>query len=495
MPLPILYSSPITSYALSQAGIPSGVPSYMTSALKRNESTVSVTLCDMYPSGDTTGTTDTANIQALQAKGQTHVVWGPGQYYLNPITITNRTIWKGVPGYKNYVSNKPRLYLINNANTHLIHMTTTAHLLAYGMDFWGNRTGQTAGPSYCIYLDDDTSGVYTSANAVELYNCIVREGYSGCLYGGINRNVGVVQNKTLFLNSNGDGVTINGEDWIFDTGYEIGIHAGNCLVVNDSSNNFTDGDIYNAGLSGVVIGANVRTCQVSSNQINSNGMHGIDSSAVTESTQVAIQINQNTFYSNSRNTTNTYSDIVLSNPGANIDNNVFVPVIGTSSKTKNMISTPITFKGYIRVIGSCYNINSYATDFTRSRTQVGMIDTTRFIIAGTQSLIGISANMTPTVWIRSYVNTSTLESFKLYQDGSMQFGPGLSLACDTTISRRSVGTLAMAVGNAFSSGTTTTALRPAASVVGAGAQMYDTTLGIPIWSDGTNWKNSAGVVV
>ena len=42
---------------------------------------------------------------------------------------------------------------------------------------------------------------------------------------------------------------------------------------------------------------------------------------------------------------------------------------------------------------------------------------------------------------------------------------------------------------------TTTAGRPSAVTLGAGAQGYDTTLAIPIWSDGTNWRNAAGVIV
>lgn len=41
-------------------------------------------------------------------------------------------------------------------------------------------------------------------------------------------------------------------------------------------------------------------------------------------------------------------------------------------------------------------------------------------------------------------------------------------------------------------GRNTTGNRPSASVVGAGAMWYDTTLTRPIWSDGTNWKQAVG---
>lgn len=44
-------------------------------------------------------------------------------------------------------------------------------------------------------------------------------------------------------------------------------------------------------------------------------------------------------------------------------------------------------------------------------------------------------------------------------------------------------------------GVDTTAGRPAATSVLAGTQFYDTTLHKPIWSDGTNWRDSAGTVV
>jgi hypothetical protein len=40
-----------------------------------------------------------------------------------------------------------------------------------------------------------------------------------------------------------------------------------------------------------------------------------------------------------------------------------------------------------------------------------------------------------------------------------------------------------------------TASRPSAVTAGAGAQIYDTTLGIPLWSNGTVWRNASGTAV
>lgn len=41
----------------------------------------------------------------------------------------------------------------------------------------------------------------------------------------------------------------------------------------------------------------------------------------------------------------------------------------------------------------------------------------------------------------------------------------------------------------------TTAGRPAAGASGVGAVYYDTTLGKPVWSNGTVWKDAAGTTV
>lgn len=43
--------------------------------------------------------------------------------------------------------------------------------------------------------------------------------------------------------------------------------------------------------------------------------------------------------------------------------------------------------------------------------------------------------------------------------------------------------------------TFTTAGRPTPASVGIGGAVYDTSLGIPIWSNGTAWRNAAGVAV
>lgn len=71
----------------------------------------------------------------------------------------------------------------------------------------------------------------------------------------------------------------------------------------------------------------------------------------------------------------------------------------------------------------------------------------------------------------------------------------LGSAGDTTVYRKIAGVLAMAGQQVFTTGKGTTAQRPAAGTVGSGANYFDTTLNLPIWSNGTSWINAAGTVV
>lgn len=73
-------------------------------------------------------------------------------------------------------------------------------------------------------------------------------------------------------------------------------------------------------------------------------------------------------------------------------------------------------------------------------------------------------------------------------------GTGRVLIEDCTYTSLSLGT-AVATITTTGKQLGATGSRPAAATVGAGAQFYDTTLGKPIWSDGTNWKDAAGTTV
>lgn len=70
----------------------------------------------------------------------------------------------------------------------------------------------------------------------------------------------------------------------------------------------------------------------------------------------------------------------------------------------------------------------------------------------------------------------------------------------STDAARSLGSGSLRWLNGFFSsyvrvGAVATGSRPAASTAGAGAHMFDSTLGKPIWSNGTNWVDATGTVV
>lgn len=50
-------------------------------------------------------------------------------------------------------------------------------------------------------------------------------------------------------------------------------------------------------------------------------------------------------------------------------------------------------------------------------------------------------------------------------------------------------------GGVFNRIASTTATRPASATLTTGSQIYDTTLGKPIWWNGTVWKDAAGTTV
>jgi hypothetical protein len=57
------------------------------------------------------------------------------------------------------------------------------------------------------------------------------------------------------------------------------------------------------------------------------------------------------------------------------------------------------------------------------------------------------------------------------------------------------GVVAIQAHQTFLTGKDVTTQRPSAFAVGQGAQFFDTSLGIPIWSDGTHWRNANGLLV
>lgn len=86
-------------------------------------------------------------------------------------------------------------------------------------------------------------------------------------------------------------------------------------------------------------------------------------------------------------------------------------------------------------------------------------------------------------------------SVVVFPGGNVYVGNDLSQYL-TTYAAGVLGSAGVGAGKgAFRTGSGTTANRPTAAAAGAGSQWYDTTLGIPIWSNGTNWRNASGTNV
>lgn len=87
-----------------------------------------------------------------------------------------------------------------------------------------------------------------------------------------------------------------------------------------------------------------------------------------------------------------------------------------------------------------------------------------------------------------------------YEATNTQFGTSntarMTITADGDVG---IGTVtpgcALDVVGAVRAGSYASGSRPSPAAVGAGAQIYDTTLSKPIWSDGTNWRDASGTVV
>lgn len=71
----------------------------------------------------------------------------------------------------------------------------------------------------------------------------------------------------------------------------------------------------------------------------------------------------------------------------------------------------------------------------------------------------------------------------------VDFGPGSGVK-DSRISRKAVGVAGLEPDGSWRTGLNITANRPSAVTVGVGSQFYDTTLHMPIWSDGAVWRDA-----
>ncbi len=105
---------------------------------------------------------------------------------------------------------------------------------------------------------------------------------------------------------------------------------------------------------------------------------------------------------------------------------------------------------------------------------------------------GASGSTSPVVSVRQDGDSS--DRVNILADGRVTLGSGAA-SSDVVLQRSSAGVWGMTTGNAFRVPSFTTATRPAASSIPAGGSIYDSTLGKPIWSTGSQWRDAAGTVV
>ncbi|MBA3945927.1 MAG: hypothetical protein H0X37_15345 [Herpetosiphonaceae bacterium] len=108
----------------------------------------------------------------------------------------------------------------------------------------------------------------------------------------------------------------------------------------------------------------------------------------------------------------------------------------------------------------------------------------------------LSALAATSIAFQAIIQGDTAGRYVVLADGTIAWGPG-NASRDTNLYRTGVGQLrtdgSLYCAGGVSSGGSTTANRPASPQ--NFQQYFDTTLGKPIWWDGTNWKDATGAVV
>jgi hypothetical protein len=140
------------------------------------------------------------------------------------------------------------------------------------------------------------------------------------------------------------------------------------------------------------------------------------------------------------------------------------------------------------------NLNQLSSNMTSISTDVVKPTIERFL-----TVSEVDANQIIEAFKRNggALTDDRFAHFLRYATGRMGWGDPTTVSVfpDVYLERKAAHTLGLDVGDAFRTGATTTAARPSASVVGAGAMMWDTTLGRPIWSNGSAWVGADGAAV
>jgi hypothetical protein len=227
------------------------------------KTTVSVLLSTVKPSGDVSGVTDQANIQALITAG-TPVSLQPGLYRINtPLTLANGTVINGVSGGGFGGAFPPGISQITLANGSNCSMVVAPA----GVNYWrlsnillsangANQSGpaQTGSTGAAIHVADGGSPTELQAELTGVY---VEDSYNDSLYIGLNRrmlrarwckfNNAGLNGSTVY--GAGNGITCGYSDHVFET-CSIGNsrHHGIYLAPgNAASIRITNCDLFTCG--------------------------------------------------------------------------------------------------------------------------------------------------------------------------------------------------------------------------------------------------------
>lgn len=144
----------------------------------------------------------------------------------------------------------------------------------------------------------------------------------------------------------------------------------------------------------------------------------------------------------------------------------------------------------VRVLGNIF-WNSVANRYVG--TGAGNSDDT--VVFDLDHAIRVFRDATGNTAFASYVRGEAGVRFQVNGDGSIGFNDGVGYTPKATLSSGGSNILTMPAAQVLKTGRGATASRPSATTVGAGAQWYDTTIGKPIWSNGSVWKDAAGTTV
>jgi hypothetical protein len=101
---------------------------------------------------------------------------------------------------------------------------------------------------------------------------------------------------------------------------------------------------------------------------------------------------------------------------------------------------------------------------------------------------------------RIYVGAGNVATTRYFGNVGTSMGFDGASLCFVTDNTYDIGLTSLKpryvrAGTGVQVGTFATGSRPTAATAGAGTMVFDTTLGKPIWSDGTNWKDATGATV